>query len=126
MRRFVALLLLVLLPLQAVWAAVAPHCQHEGEATSHHLGHHLPELPHPAAAEPADAHEATAPLADPASDTTSTHSHCHGCHGSTLLAHEVSLVRVTAAAAPPVPARHRGLPAPPSARPERPQWPALA
>ena len=126
MRRFVALLLLVLLPLQAVWAAVAPHCQHEGEATSHHLGHHLPDPPHPAAAEPADAHEATAPVSDPASDTASTHSHCHGCQGSTLLAHEVRLTWPMSATAPPVSAQHRGLPAPPSARPERPQWHGLA
>jgi len=41
MRRLIATFLLVLLPLQAVWAAVMPYCQHESAPRQpHHLGHH--------------------------------------------------------------------------------------
>jgi hypothetical protein len=41
MRRLIAIFLLLLLPLQAVWAAVEPYCLHEsGQHQSSHLGHH--------------------------------------------------------------------------------------
>lgn len=41
MRRLIAIFLLVLLPLQAVWAAVEPYCLHESsQGDTHHLGHH--------------------------------------------------------------------------------------
>jgi len=128
MRRIVALLLLVLLPLQAIWAAAAPYCQHEDEVASHHIGHHLPEHPHaaPTASDAADGPDAHGSPDDLADEAGSTHGHCHVCHGGTVLAHEVRLVQVLATSAPPVPALPQGLPAPPGARPERPQWPVLA
>jgi hypothetical protein len=41
MRRFVFLLMIVLLPLQSVWASAAAYCQHESSAArSSHFGHH--------------------------------------------------------------------------------------
>lgn len=40
MLRFFAIFLLVLLPFQLSWAAVAPYCGHEREAVSGHFGHH--------------------------------------------------------------------------------------
>lgn len=45
MRRLIAIFLLVLLPLQAVWAAVTPYCPHDRQPDSQqhaplHLGHH--------------------------------------------------------------------------------------
>ena len=41
MRRLIAILLLALLPFQAVWAAMEPYCLHESAQTqSQHLGHH--------------------------------------------------------------------------------------
>lgn len=41
MRRWIAIFLLVLMPLQAVWAAAVPYCQHEGTSSqARHLGHH--------------------------------------------------------------------------------------
>ena len=47
MRRLIALFLLVLLPLQAVWAAVEPYCLHESsQVDAHHLGHHEHEHQH--------------------------------------------------------------------------------
>lgn len=126
MRRFVALLLLVLLPLQAVWAAAAPYCQHESDATSPHIGHHQPEHAHATAADAADAANAADALPAQGGDAPNPHSDCHTCHGGSVLAHEVSPVQVMSATAPPVPALAQGLPAPPTERPERPKWPALA
>ena len=41
MRRLIAIFLLVLLPFQAVWAAMEPYCLHENaQSQSHHFGHH--------------------------------------------------------------------------------------
>lgn len=124
MRRLVALLLLVLLPLQAVWAAAAPYCQHEGGAASHHIGHHQPEHHHADAAQPSPAdgeghHDGT-------NGAGAEHSDCHVCHGGTVLAHEVRLAQVMTATTQPAPSVAHGLPAPPGERPERPKWPALA
>lgn len=43
MRRWFTLLLLVLMPLQSVWAAAAAYCQHEEGRTAQHVGHHAHE-----------------------------------------------------------------------------------
>ena len=41
MRRLIAIFLLVLLPFQAVWAAMEPYCLHENaQSQSHRFGHH--------------------------------------------------------------------------------------
>lgn len=40
MRRLIAIFLLLLLPIQAIWAAAEPYCQHEHGVAAHHLGHH--------------------------------------------------------------------------------------
>lgn len=42
MRRFVVLVLLVVMQLQLAWGAVATYCEHEsrGTAAANHLGHH--------------------------------------------------------------------------------------
>ena len=41
MRRWIAVFMLMLLPLQLSWAAVASYCQHESSpAIAQHLGHH--------------------------------------------------------------------------------------
>lgn len=51
MRRFVFLLLIVLLPLQSVWASAAAYCMHEANAAKvSHFGHH--EHEHRAPADP--------------------------------------------------------------------------
>ncbi|NCV41106.1 MAG: hypothetical protein EBW11_11190 [Betaproteobacteria bacterium] len=44
MRKFLAIFLLVLLPLQFSWAAVAGYCQHEAGVTANHPGHHLAKM----------------------------------------------------------------------------------
>ena len=40
MPRLLLVFLLLLLPLQAVWSAALPYCQHESGSQSRHLGHH--------------------------------------------------------------------------------------
>lgn len=40
MRRYLIIFLLLLLPFQFSWAAVASYCQHETESSTQHLGHH--------------------------------------------------------------------------------------
>lgn len=40
MRRWLTVLLLVLLPLQLGWAALGSYCQHETGRQAQHLGHH--------------------------------------------------------------------------------------
>lgn len=76
LRRWLALLLLVLLPTQAAWAAMARYCVHETAAAGH-VGHHE-HAPHGHATAVADI------TADPAADSASpmpAHD-CADCHGS--------------------------------------------
>ena len=39
-RRCIAILLLILLPLQFSWAGIAAYCQHETGQAAQHIGHH--------------------------------------------------------------------------------------
>lgn len=52
MRRWLLIFLLVLLPMQLSWAAVASYCQHESGAATQHVGHH--EHQHEANTEPSN------------------------------------------------------------------------
>jgi hypothetical protein len=123
MRRWFAVLLLVLLPLQFSWAAVADYCGHETDAAADHLGHH----DHPSHD---DAGEVSGPVDEDQTDGTSSDAssldcdHCHGyCFGT---------LDTLSTLEPQVPGR-----APPSlgdttlaehvpAQPERPKWVLLA
>lgn len=121
MRRWLALLLLVLLPLQFGWAAVADYCSHALGTEQGHLGHHDHAV------------HGHAPVADDAGDAGSgndaaaTHVDCGHCHGHWfgVLALATALVPQAPADAPPALG-----PAPPAdhapAQPERPQWRRLA
>ena len=40
MRRLIIIFMLVMLPLQVSWAAIAAYCNHETGAAAQHLGHH--------------------------------------------------------------------------------------
>ncbi len=119
MRHALAVLLLVLLPLQAIWAACAPYCQHEQGAAALHPGHHAHE------------HEASGPDGDTASLTDSLPGmddrDCHACHGA-CAALVPAIAPAAAAFAGPEPGADArpALPAPPLFRPERPKWRALA
>lgn len=119
-RRLLAIVLLALLPLQFSWAAVAPYCEHETSADGGHLGHH--EHPQHGDAAPDAGNERTA---DPTADTAEIDcGHCHGqCTG--LLALPEGLPGGLLTAAPRASADEAGRAHAP-ARPERPQWAALA
>lgn len=114
MRRWFAIFLLVLLPLQALWAAAAPYCAHEESPASMHIGHHT--------------HEHQGPEQDlSGSDGPGAiHTDCHVCHGvggavaAPVLACGPGESRAT------LPASGKSLPKPPVFPPDRPNWARLA
>jgi hypothetical protein len=127
-RRFLAIVLLALLPLQFSWAAVATYCGHETQAAAGHLGHHDHQH-HADASSHADAVADRVANSESAADVQGDKApgamdldcgHCHGYCG----------VMVTLPAAiPGAPGTARpsatldetvGAHAP--TRPERPQW----
>ncbi|HEX5373532.1 MAG TPA: DUF2946 family protein [Aquabacterium sp.] len=118
MRRFLAVLLLVLLPLQSIWAAAAPYCQHEASGSSH-VGHHTHEH-HQAAADDVGA--------DTSSDAlTMDHADCHACQAASLaMLGLVDSYRRPVSSEIHFDTTQAGTTAPPSIRPERPQWRSLA
>jgi hypothetical protein len=69
MRKFVAILFLLILPLQWTTAAVAAYCQHEQDGkTQQHLGHHAHE------------HQASAAQVDYAPGNSDFDADCPSCH----------------------------------------------
>jgi len=117
MIRYLAIFLLVLLPLQFSWAAVAGYCQHESEVTANHPGHHSHD--HQAA----DKHE---PVKDGVS-SAGVHQDCATCHFGCSVALASDLKTPTAAADRDYPLDYDVNPSLALAeRPERPQWPTLA
>lgn len=119
-RRWLSILLLVLLPLQFGWTAVAAYCEHETRTESQHLGHH--EHPEPGHENSWEAH-----LASPDAPSGGFHFDCGHCHGQIAVLHllvadlPADLSGGSFVAAPSDASR-----APPSPRPERPQWARLA
>lgn len=125
MRRFVAILLLMLLSLQSIWVAAAPYCQHEEATGLGHVGHHTHE--HHGHADDADHTSATSQDSSPSQPYAQEHADCHvfhaGCSPLSDLAFNFHLR----------PAADRlgleplaALPSPLPHRPERPNWPSLA
>lgn len=117
MRHWFAILLLVLMPLQALWASAAPYCEHEqAAAASKHLGHHEHEHPE------LDASQDQSP-----GKVGASHTDCHVCQGSAT----APVVGEAIGALSFVP-RHPSIreasvwPAPPLTRPDRPKWQLLA
>ena len=115
MRKLFAILLLLLLPLQASWAAVAGYCQHEQGAATRHLGHH--EHQHHQAPK-ATSHQTSSAI-NPAADLD-----CSLCQAGCLLAMltEPGLSATTLLVADPA----VSIDPPPSSAPldlpERPNW----
>ena len=121
MRRWVLMVMLLVLPFQLVWGAAAPYCAHEASASvDPHFGHHEHQ------------HGADAP-----GDASSEHSasklpggndlDCGLCHGACcgLLAPRDTLP-ATGVAAPPQMQPQAGLPTALQSPPDRPQWLRLA
>ncbi len=104
MQRLLLVFLLLWLPVQGTWAAVASICRHESSAQSEHIGHHehrhagvdeaaaaLDAAASDAAVPDAAGPDAAAPDAASASDATpdtrlqppeGTHADCAVCHGA--------------------------------------------
>ena len=81
MRRFVAILLLMVLSVQFSWAAAASYCEHEQDATPQHIGHH--EHQHSQAEPEGDKSPVDAPDADgstKAEKAAGAHADCAYCH----------------------------------------------
>ena len=123
MRRWLAILLLVLLPVQFTWAMVADYCAHEPDATAAHFGHHDHQS-HGHAAFDADPVDQATPD-DPASSVPQVD--CGHCHGHTVGMFDAPAPLTGQGfsdASPPSIDAHRAEHLP--AQPERPQWAALA
>jgi len=124
-RRFFAIVLLAMLPLQFSWAAVASYCEHETQGAGH-FGHHEHEHQHHADAGPnvepvADA-DAQGDKAPGAMDLDC--GHCHGQCG-VMLTLSAKVPGTLSTARPSASANDAGSAHAPT-RPERPQWPRLA
>ena len=117
MRKCLAIVLLVFLPLQFSWAAVASYCQHETGAAAKHFGHHAHQ--HKAA----DGKDASP---DPAK-TLGGDPDCASCHAGcfSVLSGEIKLA---SSISPSLDTAYHpeSLAAPPPERLERPRWRALA
>ena len=72
MKRILLIFMLVALPLQMTWAAMAAYCSHEAGASARHLGHHFHN------------HKTSTddPSSDPARGTSKAHADCHFCQAA--------------------------------------------
>lgn len=129
-RKIVTLLVFLMLPFQATWAAVAPYCLHEVGTAALHLGHHNHEHNEPENSEKRDNNSehlfANIDLSA-SSALTYIDSDCGVCHlncGSAILT-VVSSFESFFAASQMTNVISSSSEANQS-RPERPKWPSLA
>ncbi|WP_082367864.1 hypothetical protein [Piscinibacter sakaiensis] len=123
MRRWLAILLLVLLPTQMSWAAVADYCAHETGAAADHVGHH-DHTDHGHAPATVDVSDQSGADEGAASTPDADCGHCHGqCTGMLASLATATHDRATSA---PTPAGDAPCAAHAAAQPERPQWARLA
>ncbi|MGB5235101.1 MAG: hypothetical protein WBN85_08005 [Candidatus Macondimonas sp.] len=118
MRKFVALILLVLMPLQLIWAADAVFCSHhEQGAAAQHIGYHADGTTQD------DVSEGTDQPASPLSDAFHDHHHHHGpTLGIAPFIALPTFARLTASLPDVRQHATRAL----QSRIERPKWPSLA
>jgi hypothetical protein len=125
MRRWLAVLLLVLLPVQFSWAAVAGFCAHSASAPAHggHHDHAVHGHADSAASQSAVGDETASTAGAPSTPGTDC-GHCHG-HVTALAGVAAPHVTLPLRHAPPtLGAAHVAEPTP--TQPERPQWARLA
>ena len=121
MRRLLSILLLVLLPLQFSWAAVASYCEHEAGPDAAHVGHHAHQHD--------DAHSGEPGLDDNGGEPSvkAIDLDCAQCHGQcAALPLAAAWTAVEAAAERFADIANAPSDGQPSPRPERPQWRRLA
>ncbi|MCT6718505.1 hypothetical protein [Acidovorax sp. K2F] len=93
MRRLLLVFLLVFMPLQSIWAAASPYCEHESAPQASHFGHHVHEH---------HGDEGADHSAPGASPSTLADMDCHACHGTGGgLAHSASAQAIVVAVAHP-------------------------
>ena len=123
MRRWLTLLLFVLLPLQSSWAVVAAYCTHESTLTQvnapTHLGHHEHQH-HTADVQ----HLSDKPDSKLSGEVDLDCMQCHGSGVAVLLPLLIHAALELASDIAPLSLAQR--PAPVLPRPERPQWTVLA
>lgn len=112
-KRFLITLLLVVLPLQSVWATAATYCEHVAGTHQSHFGHHNGHH-HDASVD----NTRTSDNAGSGLDNDATH--CHGVFAAVLMS--PLALPVFAAAQPPARYAEAKRQAPALLRPERPQW----
>lgn len=121
MRRWLLIFLVVLLPVQLSWAAVASYCQHESGTAAQHLGHH--EHQHEAGAAPSND-------GDPHSKSNAAGAvdvDCGTCHAGTCSAMVQSLnLMMVKLPSETHSATALRLSSRPASLPERPNWADLA
>lgn len=118
MRRLLLVFLLVFMPLQSIWAAASPYCEHESAPQASHFGHHVHEH---------HGDEGADHSAPGVSPSTLADMDCHACHGTGGgLAHSASAQAIVVAVAHPPGQAAPAWPPAPLTRPERPNWPVLA
>ncbi|TXI25184.1 MAG: hypothetical protein E6Q67_01495 [Roseateles sp.] len=126
MRRWLCLLLMVLLPLQFSWAVAAAYCGHEAGGAARHVGHHAHEhaaSKAEAGASPQAEHAHQVPLKKTGSTPAGLDNDCGTCH----LSLAKPLIAQASTLPPPVHARPEAEPAPalksrgPDRR-DRPNW----
>ena len=118
MRKFLILFLLVLMPLQLTWAAVASYCQHETGAAAQHFSHHT----HQHQGQPVDAPRADKGAAS--GNPSMADLDCAVCHATCAAAPlpaaaQLACPSISSWGASPYRLHHS---AAPPARLERPQW----
>lgn len=118
MSRWFVVLLLVFLPLQFSWAAVAPYCGHEADAQTQHLGHHEHQHTAPTYTDKNSALDQGA-LAGVDLD-------CSHCHGTAGMPAPGDVMAPLSPASRPVSAAQGILRTRMQTPPERPQWAPLA
>lgn len=115
MRRWLAILMLVLLPAQFSWAKLAAYCMHESGSSAWHLGHHD------------KAHHGHQQAAGDEATPGAPDLDCGHCHGQAVVMVSLPLQPLPAVAATAyfsLNAPNCAAPAPQP--PERPQWASLA
>ena len=122
MRRWLAIFMLVLLPLQFSWAAVAAYCGHETGQHAQHLGHHEHEHEHAGSAKVDNDRVPADPSAPAGFDLDC--GHCHGtCVSMPATVNFAAPLSVDTHPTTPIEGAMRTLAQSP---PERPQWLPLA
>ncbi len=136
MRRFTAIFLLAMLPLQFSWAEVASYCGHESQASTGHFGHHDHKHHADAGRDAGPAVDSGADLSSSQDEAGGTNSDkapggmdldCGHCHGtcSAMLTLPMGLPGALSTALPSATLDETGGVHAPT-RPERPQWLPLA